>query len=127
MFELVDDIARYPEFLPWCQRATIHLRSSDVVEATLEIGLRGVHKAFSTRNCLDRPGRIEISLLKGPFRSLEGAWTFDDRDEGGSEVGLTLDFEVVRSPLNLLFSVVFEEVIRSQVAAFTSRAEALYG
>ena len=127
MFALVDDIPSYPQFLPWCQRASVQKRTDDLVEATLEIGLGGVHKEFSTRNRLDQPHRIEIELLKGPFRSLRGAWTFVDGEDGSSEVGLTLDFEVAHSPLNMIFGVLFEEVIRSQVAAFTDRAEALYG
>ncbi len=127
MFELVDDIASYPEFLSWCQRATIQRRTKDLVEATLEVGLGGVHRQLSTRNRLDQPRRIAIELLKGPFRSLEGAWTFNDHDDGGSEVSLTLDFEVAHTPLNMIFAVLFEEVARSQIAAFISRAEALYG
>ena len=101
MFELVDDIARYPEFLSWCQRATIQRRTRDLVEATLVVGLGGVHKQFSTRNLLDEPRRIAIELLKGPFESLEGAWTFNDHDDGGSEVSLALDFEVSHTPLNM--------------------------
>jgi len=127
MFDLVDDIASYPEFLPWCQGATIQRRTGDLAEATLEVGVAGVNKQFSTRNRLDRPHRIEIQLLKGPFRSLEGAWTFDDHDEGGSEVGLTLDFEVAASPLHMVFGILFEEIVRSQVTAFIDRAKAKYG
>ena len=127
MFDLVDDIASYPEFLPWCQRATVQRRTADLVEATLEVGLGGVQKQFSTRNGLDRPRRIEIQLLKGPFRSLEGAWTFKEHDDGGSEVELTLNFEVAASPLHMVFGVLFEEIVRSQVAAFIARAKAKYG
>ncbi len=126
MFRLVDDIASYPEFLAWCQRASVEQRSKDLVEATLDVGLGGVYKQFSTRNRLDPPHRIEIKLLKGPFKSLEGAWTFNDLDDGGSEVSLALDFEVAHTPLDMLFAVLFEEVVRSQIAAFVARAEALY-
>ena len=127
MFDLVDDITSYPEFLSWCQSATVQRRTEDLAEATLEVGVAGVQKQFSTRNRLDRPHRIEIQLLKGPFRSLEGAWTFDDHDEGGSEVGLILHFEVAASPLQMVFGVLFEEIVRSQVTAFTDRAKAKYG
>ena len=126
MFDLVDDIERYPEFLPWCRRASVRKRTEDQVEATVEVGVRGIHKAFSTRNALDRPHRIDMKLLTGPFRSLEGSWSFDET-ESGCNVSLSLDFEVSHSPLNLLFSTVFEEIVRSQVAAFTKRAEQLYG
>ncbi len=126
MFDLVDDIERYPDFLPWCQKASIASRTEEQVEATVEVGLRGISKAFSTRNRLERPRRIEIELIRGPFRRLEGAWTFDEAEQG-CEIALELDFEVSHSPLNLLFSTVFEEIVRSQVAAFTARAEQLYG
>lgn len=127
MFELVDDIASYPEFLSWCQRATIQRRTNDLVEATLDVGLGGLYKQFSTRNRLNAPHRIEIELLKGPFNSLEGAWTFNDHHDGGSEVSLTLNFEIAHTPLNMLFAVFFEEAVRSQMSAFIARAGALYG
>jgi ribosome-associated toxin RatA of RatAB toxin-antitoxin module len=127
MFDLVDDITSYPEFLPWCQSATVQRRTEDLAEATLEVGVAGVKKQFSTRNRLDRPHRIEIQLLKGPFRLLEGAWTFDDHDEGGSGVGLILNFEVTASPLKMVFGVLFEEIVRSQVTAFTDRAKEKHG
>lgn len=126
MFDLVDDIERYPDFLPWCQKAIIKSRTGEQVEASVEVGLRGISKEFSTRNRLERPRRIDIQLIRGPFRQLEGAWTFDETEEG-CEIALSLDFEVSHSPLNLLFSTVFEEIVRSQVAAFTARAEKLYG
>jgi ribosome-associated toxin RatA of RatAB toxin-antitoxin module len=127
MFDLVDDISSYPEFLPWCQSATVQRRTENLAEATLEVGVAGVQKQFSTRNRLDRPHRIEIQLLKGPFKSLEGAWTFDDHDESGSKVGLALNFEVAASPLQMVFGVLFEEIVRSQVTAFIDRAKAKYG
>jgi ribosome-associated toxin RatA of RatAB toxin-antitoxin module len=127
MFELVDDIESYPKFLPWCQRASVQLRSGEVVEATLDIGLGGVNKQFSTRNRLTQSDRIDIELLKGPFKSLEGTWTFEGHEDGGSEVKLVLEFEVAHSPLNMVFALLFEEVARSQVLAFVGRAEALYG
>lgn len=127
MFELVDDIESYPRFLPWCQRASIQRRTDGLVEATLDVGLGGVNKQFATRNRLTPSNRIDIELLKGPFRSLEGAWTFEDLKDGGSEVSLALDFEVAHSPLKMVFAMLFEEVVRSQVAAFIGRAEALYG
>ncbi len=126
MFDLVDDIERYPDFLPWCQKATIEKRTEEQVEATVAVGFRGISKAFSTRNQLARPQRIDMRLIRGPFRKLEGAWIFEQLDQG-CEISLALDFEVSHSPLNLLFSTVFEEIVRSQVAAFTARAEALYG
>ena len=127
MFDLVNDIESYPKFLHWCNSARVDHRFDDRLEATIDVGARGVHKRFSTRNTLNRPHRIDMKLLAGPFRQLEGAWTFTDRPEGGCEVRLTLSFQVSHSPLNMLFAVLFEELVRSQISAFTERAKVLYG
>ena len=127
MFDLVDDIESYPKFLPWCKRASVESRSSEFVEATLDIGLGGVNKKFSTRNHLMQPKQIGIELLKGPFKSLEGAWTFEEHENGGTDVALVLEFDVTHSPLNMVFALLFEEVVRSQITAFIDRAETLYG
>jgi ribosome-associated toxin RatA of RatAB toxin-antitoxin module len=127
MFDLVNDIESYPEFLHWCQGARVERSDGDTVEAVVEIGARGIHKAFRTRNTLERPRKIAIELVSGPFKKLEGAWTFEDLPEGGADVSLSLDFEVTRSPLAAIFAAVFEELVRSQMGAFLRRAEACYG
>lgn len=127
MFDLVNDVEAYPEFLPWCQRATVQFANEHRLEATLEVGLRGVTHEFSTRNVLERPRRIGIELLRGPFRKLSGEWRFEAMDEAGCEVSLALDFEASSVPLRFLFEMLFEEVIRSQMAAFVERAETVYG
>jgi len=127
MFDLVNDVAAYPEFLPWCQRATVQFANEHRLEATLEVGLRGVTHKFSTRNQLERPQRIGIKLLQGPFRKLSGEWRFEPMEENGCEVTLALDFEASSVPLRFLFEMLFEEVIKSQMAAFVERAETVYG
>jgi ribosome-associated toxin RatA of RatAB toxin-antitoxin module len=127
MFDLVEDVQSYPRFLPWCRSATVNRISDRIVEASLDIGMRGIHKSFRTRNTSDRPHSIRIALVSGPFRHLHGEWRFDEREGGGCTVTVTLDFEVRSSPLNRLFSLVFEELVRSQVSAFMQRADALYG
>ena len=127
MFDLVNDVRAYPEFLPWCQAATVQLSRDDRLEATLDVGVGVVHKQFSTRNRLNRPRSIEIELLQGPFRKLTGAWRFDDLSEDGCEVALALDFDVSSMPLKFLFEPFFEELARSQMDAFIKRAEIVYG
>lgn len=127
MYDLVDDVESYPEFLHWCRAARIVRREDHAVEAQLDIGFRGIHKSFTTRNRRDPPQRIDIELVRGPFRKLEGAWQFADLPEGGSEVSLDLEFEVASSPLSFMFSAVFEEIVRYQMHAFIQRAERLYG
>jgi len=127
MFDLVNDIRSYPSFLHWCHGARIEREQGNTVEARLEIGIGGLHKSFRTRNTLLRPEAIKIDLLAGPFRHLDGQWSFQDLPEGGSEVSLRLDFEVASSPLGVIFSRVFEELARSQMNAFIERATELYG
>jgi ribosome-associated toxin RatA of RatAB toxin-antitoxin module len=127
MFDLVSDVESYPEYVHWCRGASIDRRHDDTVEATIDIGMRGIHKSFKTRNTHERPHRIIIELVSGPFRRLEGEWTFQDLPEGGSEVALLLKFEVSAFALNRVFSLVFEELARAQMDAFIVRARALYG
>jgi ribosome-associated toxin RatA of RatAB toxin-antitoxin module len=126
MFDLVNDIESYPEFLHWCRDARIEEEGDDYILATIDIGISGIHKSFSTRNTFERPHRLDIELVSGPFRHLDGLWEFEPLDDGGCEVSISLTFEVVRSPLSVVFSMVFEELVRAQVAAFVHRADAIY-
>jgi len=127
MFDLVNDVEAYPEFLHWVRDARIDERGDNYVKATLEIGISGIHKSFTTLNTFERPHRLDIELVSGPFRHLDGLWEFEDVDDGECEVSVTLSFEVAASPLSVVFSMVFEELVRAQVAAFVERAEAVYG
>ena len=127
MFDLVNDVRAYPEFLPWCERASVTYVNDTRAEATLEIGVRGMTHKFATRNQLDRPRRIELELLSGPFRRLSGEWRFEAVEDDGCEVSLELDFEASSIPLKFLFEMLFEELIRSQMAAFVERADIVYG
>lgn len=132
MFELVNDVPAYPQFLHWCRSATIEDRREDEIVASIDIGLAGLHKRFTTRNRLtrptqDTPGRIDLELVSGPFRRLRGAWIFEDLAAGGSRVSLELDYELGHSPLRIIFSPLFEEIARTQMDAFIERADAVYG
>jgi ribosome-associated toxin RatA of RatAB toxin-antitoxin module len=127
MFDLVNDVEAYPEFLHWCQEARIERTEGATIEAVLEIGMGGIHKSFRTRNTLSKPEQIEIELVSGPFRRLDGIWRFTDLEEGGSEVTLALEFEIVPSPFGMIFATVFEELARSQMNAFIERAAHIYG
>ena len=127
MFDLVNDIERYPEFLHWCRGARIDLKQGNTVEATLDIGVLGFHQSFRTRNTLERPRRIGIDLVSGPFRRLRGEWRFDAVPDGGSDISLTLAFEVTLSPFGAVFAKVFEELAAAQMTAFTERAKQIYG
>ena len=126
MFDLVNDVERYPEFLHWCRGARIDTRQGNTVEATLEIGTLGLEQSFRTRNTLQRPKRIGIDLVSGPFRRLRGEWRFVTAN-GGTDISLSLAFEVTLSPFSVLFAKVFEELAAAQMTAFVTRATNLYG
>jgi ribosome-associated toxin RatA of RatAB toxin-antitoxin module len=127
MFDLVNDIESYPKFLHWCRGARVDVELANTVEATLEIGVLGFQQHFRTRNTLQRPERISIDLVSGPFRRLRGEWRFVPADVQGAEISLTLTFEVTLSPFGVVFAKVFEELAASQMGAFIARAKAIYG
>ena len=127
MFDLVNDIDSYTEFLPWCNRAEVLSRTESAVEATLELQKGAVSKTFTTRNANDRPGSIDISLLGGPFRQLQGGWRFQSLGDEGCNVSLELEFEFESRMVDMLFGAFFEETCNSLVDAFTARAVDVYG
>ncbi len=127
MFDLVNDVERYPEFLHWCKGARIDVRQGNTIEATLEIGALGFQQQFRTRNTLQRPERIGIDLVSGPFRRLRGEWLFIAAPDGATDISLTLTFEVTVSPFGFVLGKVFEEIAGSQMTAFVARAKKLYG
>jgi ribosome-associated toxin RatA of RatAB toxin-antitoxin module len=126
MFDLVNDVEQYPKFLHWCRGARIDARQGNTIEATLEIGGFGVEQSFRTRNTLQRPERIGIDLVSGPFRRLRGEWRFVAAN-GGTDISLALAFEVTLSPFGVVFAKVFEELAAAQMTAFVARATNIYG
>ena len=127
MFALVDDIESYPEFLPWCKSAEVHLRQDDVVEATLELARGSISKHFRTRNTATDGSAIEMRLVDGPFRSLSGRWDFAQLGDAGSKVSLDLEFEFANPVVDLMFGSYFEDTCNALVDAFTRRADDVYG
>jgi ribosome-associated toxin RatA of RatAB toxin-antitoxin module len=127
MFSLVDDVQLYPQFLPWCASATVHSRLENVLEATLELRRGDLSKTFRTRNTSIGQELIEMQLVDGPFRYLEGRWSFTQLGESGSKVALDLEFEFSSSVVDVLFGPFFEEICNSLVDAFTQRADSVFG
>ena len=127
MFVLVDDVQAYPEFLSWCKSALVHERTDAVVEATLELQKGSMSNKFTTRNTRNEFSEIEIALLGGPFRQLQGGWTFTDLGEQGSKVALKLDFEFESMLVDLMFGAFFEDTCNSLVDSFTRRAIQIFG
>lgn len=127
MFLLVDDVESYPEFLPWCNDAEEHHRTPESVEATLELHKGSMSSHFTTRNTRHEYEAIDLALIGGPFRHLEGGWRFRDLGDTGCKVLLELDFEFESRMVDFMFGPFFEETCNSLVDAFTRRAEAVYG
>lgn len=127
MFSLVNDVESYPDFLPWCRSAEIRELGENEVEAGLEFSRGGLHRRFSTHNRLE-PGRaIRMTLASGPFRVLEGDWSFRSLGEEGCKVALDLRFEFASRLLEAVFAPVFAEMMNSLVDAFVARARRLHG
>ena len=131
IFELVGDVASYPEFLPWCTGARIRERdvtpSGEVLLADLMIGFKMVREKFTSRVTLDRPKmRIDVAYINGPFKHLNNHWTFSPTAEGKCQIDFHLEFEFSSIVLQKLIGVLFHEAVRRMVAAFEARAHRLY-
>ena len=127
MFDLVNDVDAYPEFLPHCRSARVLESRGDRVKATIELATGALHKSFTTVNHLVHPSRIEMRLVQGPFRRLHGAWTFSGDGERGTRVALDLEFEFAGRLMALAIGPVFNHVANSLVDAFVQRARDVYG
>jgi ribosome-associated toxin RatA of RatAB toxin-antitoxin module len=127
MFALVDDVASYPQFLPWCSQAEIEHQDAERTVATLHIAYRGIHQQFTTEN-IKQPGKsIQMRLLRGPFKSLEGEWQFVPLAEAAARVELRLEYQFANALLDRLIGPAFSHIANTFVDAFVQRAEALYG
>jgi len=126
MYSLVADVESYPGFLPWCSDAVVHFREREIIEATLELQKGGIRKKFRTRNVLREDENIDIKLVGGPFRHLEGDWRFKPLGDAGCKVSLDMSFEFKSSVNDFLFGSYLEESCNSLVDAFMHRANEKY-
>jgi len=127
IFDLVNDIERYPEFLPNCSGAALLEASGDAIVGSVEIRKGPVCKSFTTRNTLEADSRISMELVDGPFKYLKGHWHFTRLEENACKVELTLEYEFSSRLIEVAFGGLFKEVANNMVLAFTQRAKAVYG
>lgn len=128
MFALVSDIDSYADFLPWCSGSRVLKRDADEVRASIDISKGSLHKSFTTLNRVQRNKMIEMRLVEGPFRRLEGFWRFDPLGEGEAcKVSLDLEFEFASRMLGMVVGPVFSQIANSLVDAFHERAVQVYG
>jgi coenzyme Q-binding protein COQ10 len=127
LFDLVAQIERYPEFLPWCVASRIRSRDGNVVIADLVIGFKMVRERYTSRVTLDKPRRIDVAYLEGPLKHMNNHWVFNPHPSGGTEIDFFVDFEFHSKMLQALIGALFHEALRRLVAAFEARARQLYG
>jgi coenzyme Q-binding protein COQ10 len=126
MFDLVADIERYPEFLPWCTGVRVFRREPNALYADLMVGFKMVRETFTSKVTLARPDRIDVEYLRGPFRRLNNHWLFVPKD-GGCEIDFYIDFEFHSRILQKLMGTLFNEAVRRMVGAFETRARDMFG
>jgi len=127
MFKLVDDIEAYSDFLPWCGKATELSRDEKNVEASLLITHSGLNKEFTTQNKNTAFEKIEMHLVNGPFKKLDGVWRFEALGETACKVSLNLEFEFSSKIISVSLGPVFSKIANSIVDAFIKRADKVYG
>ena len=128
MYDLVNDIAAYPQFLPWCVASKVLDVSEREISAMLDVRKGMLKYQFSTQNTLTPNAAIDMHLIDGPFKHLEGHWKFDMiGDNQGCRVSLEMDFEFSNRLLSTSLGPIFSQITGSMVDAFCQRAQAIYG
>lgn len=127
MYELVNDVAAYPEFLPGCVGSRVLSQSATEMVAAVDVEKLGIRKTFVTRNTLVEAQKIGMQLVEGPFRKLTGGWTFSELPNNSCKVELNLQFEFTNKLIELAFGKVFNELAANMVSAFSLRAKKVYG
>jgi ribosome-associated toxin RatA of RatAB toxin-antitoxin module len=127
MYEVVNNVAGYPEFLPWCADAKILCQNETSMDASLLIRKAGVNHWFSTRNLLVKNKTIKMKLLDGPFKRLEGSWEFVEFDEQASKIILQLEFEFSLGLGKTLIAPIFSQIANTLVDSFCARAHEVNG
>ena len=127
LFDLVSDIEKYPEFLPWCIATRVRQQTEDTSISDMVIGFKMFREKFTTKVVLRRPGRIDVSYFEGPFKYLNNHWIFEPHGNGACLIDFYVDFEFRSKILQATIGAVFNEAVRRMISAFEKRADKLYG
>lgn len=127
IFDLVNELSAYPDFLPGITAVTILSEDSDEVKATLTIAKGGFTKSFTTLNRLQAYKMIEMRLIEGPFKHLEGFWRFEELSPNRCKISLDLEFEFAGWLLDMALGPLFHQLVGRFIQAFTQRAKVVYG
>ena len=126
MFDLVNDVASYSEFLPGCSGSRILQADQSSMLACVDVSKAGIRKTFTTSNQLIRGQSILMTLVDGPFKTLKGGWVFTSLDENACKVELKLEFEFSSKMIEIVFGKIFEELTNNMMNAFIQRAREVY-
>jgi len=124
LFDLVADVERYPEFLPWCRATTVYERTPDVTRARLDIDYHGLASHVSTVNRKAAPERMDLEFVDGPFDKFTGHWRFVPLGAEGCRVELALDYTFSSAALDAVLGPVFAHIAGTLVERFVARAQA---
>lgn len=127
MFALVDDVQRYPEFLPWCTGSRVEVISETERLASVDVARGVLRTEFTTRNTVRRDASISMAFVSGPFRNLIGEWRFDAIGDRGSRIHFRMEFEFKNRLTAAAFNSAFETLCGTIVDAFVQRAKTIYG
>lgn len=127
MFELVNNIDDYSQFLNWCDSSSILNQSDDQITASVEINKGGIKQTFSTLNTLTPYQSIAMELVDGPFDELSGEWRFEPLGENAAKIHLDLQFKFKSMLIDMALSPVFKNIANSQLDSFVERAKYIYG
>ena len=127
MFELVNNIDDYSQFLNWCDSSSILNQSDDQITASVEINKGGIKQTFSTLNTLTPYQSIAMELVDGPFDELSGEWRFEPLGENAAKIHLDLQFKFKSMLIDMALSPVFKNIANSQLDSFVTRAKYIYG
>ena len=126
MYKLVADVPSYPQFLSWCHATEVHEQDHVMQKASLTVVVAGIRQHFTTMNTLSSGERVEMKLLEGPFKNLQGEWCFIQLGDVGCKIILELDFEMSVGPMANIFGKGFGKVANRLVEDFCKRAEQVY-
>ena len=127
MYALVADVEAYPQFLPWCSGAEVQLLDARKAMATLHVNYHGLRQNFTTENRMDKGALIEMKLVNGPFKHLDGFWRFAPLAEQACKVEFRLSYELSGKLMEKMAGPVFNHIANTFVEVFVKRAVSLYG
>ena len=126
MYALVNDVESYPDYLPWCSAAQVYNRSEEQLTASVSMAVGKIRQSFTTENVMQPGRRIDVRLLDGPFKYLNGHWVFEPAGERSCRVSLEMQFEFKNRLLKLALEKLFNHIMNSLMDAFLQRARQIY-